>query len=119
MILMQKTITQDGRDIGDIRLLTYPNMDRFPYIQYEVSPEYRNQGIMSRELPIFLKACKKHSYHQLLAMVQDDNIASIRLLVKNNFVEYKKIRNIITYLTDLRFNAQQIKKLLNIHTQQK
>ena len=119
MILMQKTITQDGNDIGDIRLLTYSNMDKFPFIQYVIYDEYRNQGIMSRELPVFLKACKKHSYHQICAMVQDDNIASIKLLTKNNFVEYKKIRNIVTYLTDLRFDAQQIKKLLNIHTQKK
>ena len=119
MILMQKTIRQNDKDIGDIRLLTYPNMDRFPYIQYEVSPEYRNQGIMSRELPIFLKACKKHSYHQICAMVQDDNLPSIKLLTKNNFVEYTKIRNIITFLTDSRCDTQTLKKLLNTYTHQK
>ena len=119
MILMQKTITQDGKDIGDIRLLTYPHSDKFPYIQYVIDAEYRNQGIMSRELPIFLKACKRHSYHQILAMAQDDNIASIKLLTKNNFVEYTKIRNIITFLTDLRYDTQTLKKLLNTYTQQK
>ena len=119
MILMQKTITQDGKEIGDIRLLTYPHSDKIPYIQYVIDDEYRNQGIMSRELPIFLKACKRHSYHQILSMAQDDNIASIRLLVKNNFVKYAKIRNIVTYLTDLRLDTQTLKKLLNIHTQQK
>lgn len=119
MILMQKTITQDDKDIGDIRLLTYSNMDKFPYIQYGIDAEYRNQGIMSREFKIFLKACKKHSYHQICAMVQDDNIASIRLLTKNNFVEFRKIRNIITYLTDLRLDKQKLKELLNSYSQQK
>ena len=119
MILMQKTIRKDGNDIGDIRLLTYPHSDKFPYIQYEIDAEYRNQGIMSRELPVFLKACKRHSYHQILSMVQDDNIVSIRLLVKNNFLEYKKIRNIITFLTDLRYDTQKLKELLNTYTQQK
>ena len=116
---MQKTITQDGNDIGDIRLLTYPNMYKIPYIQYVIDAEYRNQGIMSRELPMFIKACKRHSYHQICAMAQDDNLPSIKLLTKNNFVEYKKIRNIVTYLTDLRFDAQQIKELLNTYTHQK
>ena len=119
MILMQKTIRQDGKDIGDIRLLTYPNMYKIPYIQYVIDAEYRNQGIMSRELPVFLKACKKHSYHQICAMVQDDNIASIKLLTKNNFVEYTKIRNVTTYLTDLRLDMKTLKELLNSYTQQK
>jgi RimJ/RimL family protein N-acetyltransferase len=112
MKLIEKTITQDEKEVGYICILTYPHFHT-PFIQYHVDAEYQNQGIMSRELPIFLKSCKKHSYNQICAMVKDDNIASIRLLEKNNFIPYKSDRNIITYLTDLRFTQQELKKMVN------
>jgi predicted acetyltransferase len=115
MKLLEKTITYDGNHVGYICILTYPNMDKIPYLQYGIKPEYENQGIASREVSLFLKDCKKNGFNQICAMCKDDNIASIRVLMKNNFIEYVKIRNIITYLTDLRLDKPKLREILETY----
>ena len=106
MKLLEKVITQDDKEIGNICILQYPEINRWS-LQYEVDPEYRNQGVMSRELPLFLQECKDKGFNQIVAMVKKDNLPSIKLLEKNGFVEFKTINDTITYIIDLRVNKEE------------
>ena len=112
MKLLEKTIYDEYQSIGYICILTYPNMDKIPFLQYEVDAEHRNSGVASKAVFLFLEDCKTKGFNQICAMCKDDNVASIRVLMKNNFVEYKKINNIITYLTDLRFDKPRLREIL-------
>lgn len=86
MKLLEQGIFDNGKQIGYICILTYPNMDKIPFLQYEVDAEHRDNGVASKAVPLFLEDCKKGGFNQICAMVQDDNVASIRVLMKNNFI---------------------------------
>ena len=106
MKTFEKLIYDGERVLGDMCILQYPEINRW-FLQYDVDPEYRNQGIMSRELPLFLLECKDKGFNQICAMVKKDNLPSIKLLEKNNFVEFKTINDTITYIIDLRVNKEE------------
>jgi RimJ/RimL family protein N-acetyltransferase len=112
MILLEKGIFDNKNQIGYVCILTYPNMGDIPFLQYEVASEYRNKGVVSQAVRLFLIECKNKGYNQILAMCEDNNIASMRILMKNNFIEYTKIRNIACYLTDLRHDKNSLNKIL-------
>ena len=89
-------------DIGKIILVNYfISENPIFFIEYEIDQQWRNQGIMSKELPKYLKYCKKHGFNRLVALVKENNLASIKLLEKNGFLKSKKIDNIISYVTHL------------------
>ena len=106
MKTFEKLIYDEYHSIGNIRILQYPEIERW-FLQYEVDAEYRNQGVMSRELPLFLQECKTKGFNQILAMVKKDNLPSIKLLEKNGFIEFKIINDTITYIIDLRVNRAE------------
>ena len=106
MKTFERIIYDEYHSIGNICILTYPESSRL-FLQYEVDAEYRNQGVMSHELPLFLQECKTKGFNQILAMVKKDNLPSIKLLEKNGFVEFKIINDTITYIIDLRVNKEE------------
>jgi len=72
--------------IGYIRLIKQQR-NGLPHLEYSLIEEYWNQGIMSIELPKYLKKCKKLDIPRLVALVKKDNEASIKLLEKSCFIK--------------------------------
>jgi RimJ/RimL family protein N-acetyltransferase len=116
MILHEKHLYDNDKPIGLLSVLTYDT--NIPLLEYEINPDYRGQGIASREVPIFLQEYQNMGYNQVTAMVEEDNIASRKILHKNGFIEFCKIKDIITYIKDFRVDKyamgdmlEQFKKL--------
>jgi len=72
--------------IGYLRL-TKQQRNGLPHLEYSLIEEYWNQGIMSIELPKYLKKCKRLDIPRLVALVKKDNEASIKLLEKSCFIK--------------------------------
>ena len=87
MIATQKhfhRIIIDGKEVGYIQILSY-NSD-YPQIEYNLDEKYHNKGIMTRELGQYLDTIK-NDYKAITAVVKEDNLASIRVLIKNGFIQ--------------------------------
>ena len=87
MIATQKhfhRIIIDGKEVGYIQILSY-NSD-YPQIEYNLDDDYHNKGIMSRELGQYLDTIK-NDYKAITAVVKEDNLASIKILIKNGFIQ--------------------------------
>lgn len=86
--------------IGKIQLVDYMR-DRavrntaklnIPHIEYEMNADFRHRGIMSKELPKYLKWLQKYEYNELIAIIKNDNECaeySQKLLLKNGFVKFE------------------------------
>lgn len=72
--------------IGYLRLIKQQR-NGLPHLEYSLIEEYWNQGIMSIELPKYLKKCKRLDIPRLVALVKKDNQASIKLLEKSCFIK--------------------------------
>ena len=70
--------------MGYIQILSYNSI--YPQIEYNLDDEYHNKGIMTRELGQYLDTIK-NDYKALTAVVKEDNLASIRVLIKNGFIQ--------------------------------
>ena len=87
MIAIQKhfhRIIIEGKEVGYIQILSY-NSD-YPQIEYNLDEKYHNKGIMTKELGQYLDTIK-NDYKVLTAVVKEDNSASIRVLIKNGFIQ--------------------------------
>jgi len=85
--VFSKREIKNGKEIiGYIQLVKYQR-NGLPHIEYSLIQNYWNQKIMSLELPKFLKKCKKLEIPRLIAMVKQNNKASIRLLENNKFIK--------------------------------
>jgi len=106
---------KDSKVIGHIHLMLYDNNRKsIPHLEYEIKEiEYHNKKIMSNLLPKFLKKCKKKGHSQIIALTYGDNIASIKLLEKNNFVRFKEDGKLYTYITDLNHKKAKIQETVN------
>lgn len=103
--------------IGEIKLVSYLRGKNRPHIEFQIYndyKEYRNKGIMSKELPKYLKDCNRYGHNQLIAIVKEDNTPSIKLLEKNNFIKIGKIEDNLTYIIDLRFSKDHILKSVDV-----
>jgi len=63
----------------------------FPHLEYYIDQEFRNLGIMSRELPKYLKSLVKYGHDAIIAVVKNDNEYapySGKLLLQNGFVSF-------------------------------
>jgi RimJ/RimL family protein N-acetyltransferase len=83
-------IIENGVVVGEIALLQYSNQ-KLPNIEYKIKPEHQNKGIMKKHLPIYLN--KIQGIGNILAVIMDDNLISIKLLLANGFKELGKINN--------------------------
>jgi RimJ/RimL family protein N-acetyltransferase len=91
-------IIENGEVVGEIALWQYSNQ-KFPQIEYKVKLEHQNKGIMTRHLPIYLDRIK--GFGKVLAVVMEDNLISIKLLLANGFKELGKINNKRIFICEL------------------
>jgi len=77
---------ENKEEIGYLQLIQTDNLPVYE-LEYWLDEEYHNKGIMSARLPIYLQELKEKSIIKLMALVEEGNEASIKLLKKNNFIE--------------------------------
>lgn len=87
------SIKIDNREIGKIQIVNH----RVPHIEYDLDPAWHNKGIMTREITAYLAEIK-HFYPNLMAVVEKDNKASIRVLEKVGFVKFKPMKRYLIYV---------------------
>ncbi|HDY66314.1 MAG TPA: N-acetyltransferase [Candidatus Scalindua sp.] len=112
--IFDKLDSYNREQIGYIQLVSYLRGDTTPHIEYKINETDRAQGIMSRELPKFLKKCKKYDENQLIALVEKNNIPSIKLLGRNNFIFFKDVGEELAFVIDLRLTKDMIDKAVQI-----
>lgn len=128
-VWMKNDIMQKRDKIGYIQLVNY-ELGKYPIpqIEYHLNKDYRNQGIMSRELPKYLKKCKsyhkrygqyEHPCNRMVAIVEKENIASIKLLDKNGFFKIKDFDNHYSYIAQLDLNIKFVEQMTNYFYQQR
>jgi len=99
------------KKIGYIELVSYMGRDDIPELEYSLDEEYRNKGIMTKELPLYIKRyCKKY-HRKIIAIVDDNNFFSIKILEKNGFAKYYSFDNKHIYLLDLDIKINDIVKV--------
>lgn len=119
-VWMKHTIKHKHEEIGYLQLVTYMlGKTSIPHIEYHVNEGYRNKGIMTRELPKYLKMCKKYDCSRLIAIVENDNEISIKLLERNGFIKIKDFDNHRSYIAHLDFKVEELEKMTNFFYQQR
>ncbi len=108
-----------SHSIGRIQLVYYGEGSKIPHIEYKIFDEFkelRNKGIMSKELPKYLKYLKKYEHKRCIAIIKHDNeykVASSKLLQKNGFIKFDmNFKNFDCYLFS--FDLQDDIKYLKI-----
>ena len=84
-------------DAGYIKLVSYYD-SLLPHLEFEIKEEYRQKGLMTQHLPIYLQQLKEKNITSLIALVKKDNLVSKRLLEQNNFIELAEINKCICYI---------------------
>ena len=69
-------------------------------IEYYLDEEYREQGIMSNYLPVYLQDLKEKGFTDITAHVKKDNETSKKLLKSNNFSKFTEIRDIEIFIIE-------------------
>jgi RimJ/RimL family protein N-acetyltransferase len=118
-IYLEKTFTapDNNLEIGSFMLVDYLGEESTPHIEFEIFDqfkEYRNQGIVSKEIIEYLKLCNEEGYHRLIAVAKEDNLASMRILEKNNFIMVSKFEDNVCYVTDLRVSKEVFLSMKNL-----
>lgn len=76
----------EGKEVGYIQIMLYSGMH--PQIEYDLDDKYHNKGIMTKELTAYLDRIKD-KFKTIVAIVKDDNLASMKVLDKVGFTETK------------------------------
>lgn len=104
-----------GREIvGYIQMVEYFRKGSIPHLEYHLEPDYRGKGIMSKELPKYLKYRKKWGDNRMLAIVDTNNAASKRLLEANGFIYVTNIGGKESYIIDLTYDKKDIEFATNV-----
>ena len=90
-----QSIVINGKDVGQIRIFKIRSKIDIYELEYTLDDEYHNQGIMSKELPKFMK---KHKDKLMQAQIFRDNIASQKVIKKVGFYLFHAIRDINIYM---------------------
>jgi len=77
-------IIENNIEVGSIALWQYEGQQA-PHIEFKIEPEYQNQGIMKKHLPIYLDNLKQKSFKTIVAVIQPHNFASQKLVEANGF----------------------------------
>jgi RimJ/RimL family protein N-acetyltransferase len=77
------------KEIGYLQLIQ-TDVSPVYELEYWLDEKYHNKGYMSIQLPIYLKNIAKKGFTTIMAIVQEGNEASIKLLEKNGFFEFIK-----------------------------
>lgn len=99
----------DNREVGYIQLV----QENIPQIEYQLDEQYQGKGIMTKELNNYLGKIKD-KFPKLLAIVQESNLASQKVLRKCGFILLTKSNNLIIFVNDLQasFEKKEIMKEL-------
>ena len=89
-IYMKTGIVENGKYAGRINLVKYQGQT-IPHLEFEIEPEFRNKGLMSRFLPKYLAKCKKLEIFRLMALVKHGNLASEKVLAKSKFIRFAEL----------------------------
>jgi RimJ/RimL family protein N-acetyltransferase len=112
-IFFEKTFTaaDSNLEIGRFILVNYFGSEKMPHLEFEIFnefKEYRNRGIVSKEIVKYLKLCKEHGHNRLVAIVKEDNLASMRILEKNNFIRFSQLKENVCFVIDLKFTKKKL-----------
>jgi RimJ/RimL family protein N-acetyltransferase len=103
-----KIIISD-KEVGYIQLAHYHYTEKAtPHIEYKLDNEYWGKGIMTRELTEYL-ASIKGKFPKLMAMVDQKNLASKRVLDKCGFIFMSKMGDYDVFVNDLQANSEKRK----------
>lgn len=80
-----RKITKEGKQIGKIQLV-YHSKSEIPHLEYEIDDKYHSKGIMSKELKKYLSRLREKEIERFIAVVEKDNLASVKILKKNRFL---------------------------------
>jgi RimJ/RimL family protein N-acetyltransferase len=119
---MKHDIMLKYEKIGYIQLVDYMlGKMCIPQIEYHLEEDYRNKGIMSKELPKYLKECKRdykkygsrfgNPTNRMIATVEKENVPSIKLLERNGFLKIKDFDNHYSYIAQLDLNIEFVEKM--------
>jgi predicted acetyltransferase len=96
-IIDNYSIFYNNIDAGYIKLVSYYN-SLLPHLEFEIKEEYRQKGLTTQHLPIYLQQLKEKNITSLIALVKKDNFVSKKLLEQNNFIELTEINECICYI---------------------
>jgi len=117
-ITKHKTILSTlNEEIGEIFLTNCSNKKgiKIHHIEFKIFDDYehyKNKGIMTKAVADYLQYCKEGNINSLIAIVKKDNIASVRVLEKNNFAKLQELEKFYIYVIDLRFEPDFTKKTI-------
>ena len=94
----------DAKEVGYIQLV----QRNIPQIEYQLDEEYWGKGIMTRELKAYL-AQIKNKFPKLLAVVEETNLASKRVLEKCGFILMTQSEKYFIFINDLQANFEKKK----------
>ena len=97
---------KSGEYVGYIRLVIYETGTlalEHPQLEYEIEEKYRNQGVMSQELPKYLQFAFDNGEKIIVALCKESNLTSKRLLEKNSFLNTGKIEDKIIFVLFQKF----------------
>jgi RimJ/RimL family protein N-acetyltransferase len=98
-IYCKTIIRRNHKDIGRINLVKYL-CGGLPHLEFSIDDDYRGKGIMSEELPKYLK--NRALYQpRMLAVVKKDNVASCKVLEKNGFIKFGNFDEEFLYIAAL------------------
>jgi RimJ/RimL family protein N-acetyltransferase len=81
-------LKEDNKLIGDIGIGHYSNDKTKMEIFYFINSKYWNKGYVSEAVSVFLKYLKDYRIvSSLIGIVVPHNVASSRILLKNNFIK--------------------------------
>ena len=107
-VICKTPIGNENEIIGYFQLVDYHTDRSIPQLEYSLNEKHRGNGILSRELPKYLKLCRENGYTKLIANTENDNEISIHLLEKNGFIKIAEFRNITCYVIDLNLTKEQL-----------
>ena len=99
---------KSGESVGYIRLVIYKTGSKaveHPQLEYEIEEKYRNQGIMSQELPKYLEHVLEKGEEVIIALCKEDNFVSKKLLERNGFCGAGKIEDNLVFVIFKKFLA--------------
>ena len=100
---MKTDIVENGKYAGRINLVKYQGQT-VPHLEFEIEPEFRNKGLMSRFLPKYLAKCKKVGIFRLMALVKHGNVASERVLEKCKFIKFANLESTSAWIIAIDLN---------------
>ena len=115
-ITKHKTILSTlNEEIGEIFLTNFSDKKGIKNIEFKIFDDYehyKNKGIMTKAVADYLQYCKEGNINRLIAVVKKDNIASVRVLEKNNFAKLQELEKFYIYVINLRFEPDFTKKTI-------